>query len=37
VRWFVEGNEGATTTMVYSAERARKIERTIELRETGER
>ena len=37
IRWFVEGAEGATLSMVYSSERAKKIERTIELRETGKR
>ena len=36
-RWFVEGPEGASLTMGYSSERARKIERTIELRESEKR
>ena len=37
VRWFIEGSEGASVSMTYSSERARKIERAVELRETEKR
>ena len=37
VRWFVDSAEGATLTMGYSSERAKKIERMIELKESGKR
>lgn len=37
VRWFVQSPEGANVRMEYSSLRAMKIERTIELRETGKR
>jgi hypothetical protein len=37
VRWFIEGPEGATLKLEYTSQRARKIERTIELKESDKR